>query len=148
MLRNSTARWLLLIAAAALTAAACGGDENPSAAFDGETCDYSGPDSVGSDGIEVSFENNSSSGAGLAFLSLVDESARSEEVALIGTRASVAGAPPGEALELVGVLEADAGATTTQDAPLPAGTYFIDCVTFSAGGPDEVWRAAVLEVTG
>lgn len=113
--------------------------------LDGERCTYSGPDAARGD-TEVTFENQTQGAAGLAFLALLDVSLRNEEAALIGTRFSVAGEPPPESLQLVGVLEADPGDSATQVAPLTPGTYFIDCVTFTAGGPDQVWRVAVLDV--
>lgn len=113
--------------------------------LDGERCTYSGPDAARGD-TEVTFENQTQGAAGIAFLALLDVSLRNEEAALIGTRFSVAGEPPPESLQLVGVLEADPGDSATQVAPLTPGTYFIDCVTFTAGGPDQVWRVAVLDV--
>lgn len=113
--------------------------------LDGERCTYSGPDAARGD-TEVTFENQTQGAAGLALLALLDVSLRNEEAALIGTRFSVAGEPPPESLQLVGVLEADPGDSATQVAPLTPGTYFIDCVTFTAGGPDQVWRVAVLDV--
>lgn len=113
--------------------------------LDGERCTYSGPDAARGD-TEVTFENQTLGAAGLAFLALLDVSLRNEEAALIGTRFSVAGEPPPESLQLVGVLEAIPGDSATQVAPLTPGTYFIDCVTFTAGGPDQVWRVAVLDV--
>lgn len=113
--------------------------------LDGERCTYSGPDAARGD-TEVTFENQTLGAAGLAFLALLDVSLRNEEAALIGTRFSVAGEPPPESLQLVGVLEANPGDSATQVAPLAPGTYFIDCVTFTAGGPDQVWRVAVLDV--
>jgi hypothetical protein len=124
----------------------CGGANRPSATFDGEQCQYSGPESVGSGDIEVTFENNSGEAASLAFLALRDESARAEAAATMGTRTSVGGAPPPDYMELVGQLPADPNATATQTAPLTSGTYFLDCVTFGLDGPNEVWRVAILEV--
>lgn len=115
------------------------------AVFDGEHCRYSGPDVARGD-TEVSFENRTESAAGLAFLALVDEAAGQAEIDLVGTRFSVQGAPPPEAVQLVGVLDAGPGDSATQIAPLTPGTYLIDCVTFTNAGPDEVWRVAVLEV--
>lgn len=131
-----------------LLLAACGGNGNPQATFDGEECEYSGPESIDGADLEVTFVNDSGDDAALAFLDLMDESARAEEVALIGTRFAVGGAPPAGATELAGVLRADPGQRETQTAPLSSGTYLLDCVTFSAGAPDEVWRVAVLEVAG
>lgn len=113
--------------------------------LDDELCTYSGPDGAGGD-TEVTFENQTDGAAGLAFLALTDASLRDELAASIGTRFSVAGAPPPESLQLVGVLEADPGESATQVAPLTPGTYFVDCVTFTAAGPDQVWRVAVLDV--
>lgn len=133
----------------ALILIGCGGTGSSSAAFDGDQCEYSGPESVRGGDLDVKFENNSDSPAALAFLNLVDESARAEESAQIGTRVSVDGAPPGGAIELMGLLQAEPGTEESQTAPLPAGTYFLDCVTFSAdGAPDEVWRVAAIEVEG
>ena len=126
--------------------AACGGTDAPSATFDGESCSYTGPGSVSAGDIEVMFVNNSNAAAGLAFLSLIDEAARAEEVDLIGTRVKVDGQNPEGAVRLAGVLEANPGEEATQAVPISSGTYLLDCVTFSAGGPDEVWRVAVLEV--
>ena len=137
---------MLLATGLLLMVAACGGAGSPSATFNGDECTYTGPDSVGTTDIEVSFENKSDENAALAFLALIDESARADEVALIGTRNSVGGADPEGATELAGILQAEPGETVTQTAPLTPGTYLLDCVTFSAGGPDEVWRVAVLEV--
>lgn len=115
------------------------------ASLDGEHCRYAGPD-VASGDTEVTFENHTERAAGLAFLALVDEAAGQGEIDRVGTRFSAGGAPPPEEVRLVGVLEADPGDSATQVAPLTPGTYLIDCVTFSAAGPDEVWRVAVLEV--
>lgn len=140
-------RITVLVVGFVLMLSACGGSGSPSASFDGEECTYAGPESVQADEIEVTFENSSEELAALAFLSLDDESARDEETASIGGGpVSVGGANPEGATSLAGVLEADPGQEATQTAPLPAGTYLLDCVTFSPAGPDEVWRVAVLEV--
>lgn len=129
-----------------LVLAGCGSGGSPSATFDGEDCGYSGPAAVDAGDVEIVFVNNSDVGAGLAFLTLIDESAREEEVALIGTRIPVQGQNPEGAVRLAGVLEANAGEEATQTVPMSTGTYLLDCVTFSTAGPDEVWRVAVLEV--
>lgn len=129
-----------------LILAGCSSTANLSATFDGETCTYSGPDAVRSDEIDATFVNRSDEPAALSFISLQDESARADELALIGTRITVEGALPGPQVRLAGVLEANPGQEATRDAPLSPGTYFLDCVTFDGPAPDEVWRIAVVEV--
>jgi len=128
--------------------AGCAGSGSPTVSFDGEECTYSGPESVEQTDIEFTYTNTSSVNSSLAFLNLTDESGRSEASSMIGTRTSVTGEPPPAYLEMVGILQAAPGDEVTQTAPLVAGTYFLDCVTFSGELPDEVWRAAELEVSG
>ena len=148
--RQARARRLAAVSAGLLLGViGCGGsDDNPSASFDGEDCSYSGPESISAgDEIEASFENTSDATAALAFLALRDESARDEMVAMIGAEPiSAGGNPPEEPLELTGYLQAEPGEKATQTAPLDAGTYVIDCVTFVGDAPDKVWRVAVLDV--
>jgi len=41
---------------------------------------------------------------------------------------------------------AKAGESVTQSSTLSAGTYIIDCVTFTSDVPDHLWRPAMIEV--
>jgi hypothetical protein len=43
-------------------------------------------------------------------------------------------------------LRAQAGESITGSSSLSAGTYPIDCVTFTSDIPDHVWRPATIEV--
>ena len=51
-------RLTALVVGFVLVLSACGGSGDPSASFDGEECTYSGPESVGSGEVDVTFENN------------------------------------------------------------------------------------------
>ena len=141
-------RSILLTIAFLITLSGCGDARSPTATFDGEVCTYSGPDSVNEGDIEVTFENNSDGIAALVFLLLVDESARADEVARIGSRTSVEGAPPGSAVEFDALVEADPREKAIETVRLTSGTHLVDCVTFTGIAPNEVWRVALVEVDG
>jgi hypothetical protein len=139
-------RLILTIAVLAGTLAACGGGGSLTATFDGETCTYSGPDSVKSEDVETTFDNRSGKDAALALLSLQDESARADEMAMIGQRLTDLSPQPGSQTQIEDLIQASSGEEATRTTVLAPGTYFLDCVTFANDAADEVWRAAAVEI--
>ncbi|MGH3133689.1 MAG: hypothetical protein ACRDNY_08125 [Gaiellaceae bacterium] len=129
----------------ALVATGCGGGNDPRLAvgFDGERCDYEGPDRVQAGDIDVSFTNDSEAAAGLAFLSIP---AGMDVEPGVGEDAPITNPVPTGGVELVGVVELEAGEDAEEVAALAPGTHVLDCVTFGEKGPEHFWRSAIVEV--
>jgi hypothetical protein len=134
------------LATITLVASGCGAG-SPRVTFDGASCGYDGPRNLKPGDVEVAFDNESGEYAALAFLSMPsDADVRASEEALVGQDFPIAGDPaPGS--EIVGTILAEPGKTVTEMAPLPAGSFVVDCATFTGEQPTHAWRAVVLDVS-
>ena len=136
-------RALAAFGAAALMTAACSFGR-PLVVFDGETCRYQGPDTFRPGPTEVTFRNESGAYVALAFLALPeDEADRADALALIGQDLVITDP---DSADLAGVVLAEPGEEVTQEAPLPVGSYLLDCAMFDGDRPAHAWRAAAIDV--
>lgn len=144
---SRTNRWAVVLPLAILAwTTGCGGesgDPRLSVVFDGARCEYEGPDLVRAGDVEVSFANGSDAAAGLVFLSIPVGMAVDPGV---GEDGPITTPEPGGGVEVVGVVELDAGENADELGALAPGTHVLDCVTFGANGPEHFWRGAILEV--
>jgi hypothetical protein len=137
----------LALLVAVLASAACSGESSGiprlAVVFDGAHCTYDGPDRVSAGDIQVSFANDGDDPAGLSFLRLPIGMAVDPGV---GADGPITSPEPQDGVEVVGVVEVDAGEDGDELAALTSGTHVLDCVTFGPDGPDHFWRGAVLDV--
>lgn len=142
---NRSIRTALGLATVALLASACAAG-SPRVTFDGTRCGYDGPRELTPGDVEFAFDNQSGEYAALAFLAMPsDADARASVVALVGQDFAIEG-PPVPGAEIVGTILAEPGKTVTEMAPLPAGSFVVDCATFTGEQPTHGWRAVVLDV--
>jgi len=133
-----------LAALMAVTVVAACSPGPPVVVFDGESCGYQGPDALKVGSIDVTFRNESGAFVALAFLTLPeDEVRRAEALDRVGGDFVITDPDSGD---VAGTILAEPGEEVTQKAPLPVGTYLVDCATFEGDQPAHAWRAAAIEV--
>jgi hypothetical protein len=146
--QRSNARVQVLILGAALSVLMIGcSSGSPTATFDGQTCDFDGPDKVSAGGVEMTLTNTSGEFVALAFLELPgNEERRAQALALVGSDFAIPPEEDPDGAQVVGFLMAEPGEEVVEEAALPSGSYVVDCATFDGERPSHAWRAAVLEV--
>lgn len=122
-------------------------DAAPEVTFDGATCVYRGPGLIEQGMVEFTTVNSGSSTVGLAGWLMTEPALSAElERTPVGTDMALDPTAPMPEGRMWFVFDTGTGESTTWPVTLMAGTYLIDCVTYTNGVSDHVWRPAQIEV--
>ena len=124
-----------LVAAVALAATGCAGDDATRVTLTDSGCSYDGPESVGAGTVSLDIENETDRHGVFELLRLAPESSFEALQAHIETeqgRIAAGQLPlgPPDFATLVLQLEVDAGETGTLSSALTEATYAVTCGTF------------------
>lgn len=123
------------------------GSARPEVVFDGATCTYDGPREIEAGNVEFTLVNSASRLFELHVWRMEGDALQAELLRTpIGSDMEVLDEPLPDGTAYGG-WHADPGATRTGVSPLGAGTFLVDCVTFTSDGATEhVWRPARIDV--
>lgn len=111
--------------------------QNPVITFDGENCEYEGPEVVREGNLVFVFNNLSEDPGAHMHVNVLTEDATWEDILQLAAEGPIVSVP-GMGRELIAVsYEGD-----TEEYPLKPGSYAIFCVVHAVGG----WPASSLQV--